>query len=143
VETTVTAKTKTEGVRARLRAAAEAEGDRLEAFLSDALDAEREVTARCQKCQRSTAVVVPDWSARLKATQMLLTEGYGPQKAATEDERMGVTLIVKRPLMSGGGPPWDELSEEDAATVRAAQAILDAHPTVFRGHQREHAEESE
>jgi hypothetical protein len=83
-------------VRARLRAAAEAEGDRLEMFFSEALSAERDVAVTCTKCQRRTTAPVADWSARLRAVVLLIDQGYGKQRATTDEEREGVTIVVNR-----------------------------------------------
>ena len=82
-------------VRTRLREAGEESAGRIEAFFLDALDASKEVWSTCGKCSRRTAVVVPDWSARLKAVEALLDQGYG--RVRQEDsEDAGLTLIVER-----------------------------------------------
>ncbi len=63
-------------------------------FFEEALQAERQVWAICQKCKRSTPVDVPDWAARQRAVEGLLSQGYGKPKA--EGEAGDMVMIVNR-----------------------------------------------
>jgi Xaa-Pro aminopeptidase len=112
----------TQSVRERLRAGAEEQGDKIEAFFSAALDAEREVWTTCEKCQRRTAVVVPDWSSRLKAVEALIDQGYGKTKAVQAEEEPTV-ILVERNWPEPTPQVRELLSEKELALIERAQDI--------------------
>jgi hypothetical protein len=111
-----------QNVRARLRAAAEAEGDRLEQFFSEALAAEREVSITCTKCQRRTTASVADWSARLRAVELLIDQGYGKQRAVSNEQRDGVVIVVER-VWPFRDRELDTLTDDERETLSAADEI--------------------
>jgi hypothetical protein len=71
-------------VRGQLAADTTEEYEKLRDALFAALDAERETFATCQKCHHRTRVMVPDNSARLKAIEILLREGFGKSPDAAK-----------------------------------------------------------
>jgi hypothetical protein len=122
-------------VRARLAEALE-EGydEKLRPFFDEALKAEKQVWGTCSKCQHRTPIEVPDWSARAKVVELLLTQGFGRPK--NEDEAASVTLIVHRTwpfrteelaaLIAGRADP-ETVGEQTARDFAAiCEALLDA-----------------
>jgi hypothetical protein len=84
------------GVRTRIAEDLESAYDeRIGAFLNEALDAKRAVWGTCLHCNRKTEVEVPDWSARTRALQLMLEQGFGSPRQHRESE--AVTIIVERP----------------------------------------------
>lgn len=109
-------------IRERLRVAGEEQGEKIEAFFSAALEAEREVWTTCEKCQRKTAVVVPDWSSRLKAVEALIDQGYGRAKAVSAEDEP-VVIIVERIWPDVDGEAREHLTDEEFALVEAAREL--------------------
>jgi hypothetical protein len=48
----------------------------------------------CRFCKKRSQVGVPNWSARTRAVQLLLEEGFGPAEAAppSEDEHLDAAI---------------------------------------------------
>ena len=67
---------------------AEAKSDKIVDALFGALDSERLTWAHCPDCRRKVRVDYPDFSAQIKAAEMLLEQGYG---------RPGLVLRTRRP----------------------------------------------
>ncbi len=91
-------------------------------FFEDALQAERQVWATCQKCKRTTPVDVPDWAARQRAVEGLLSQGYGrPQPGG---EGGSVTFVIERhwPLSA---TDLDVLTDEEREAFELVEAALD------------------
>jgi hypothetical protein len=49
----------------------------LAAFFKNALEADRKVWVTCSHCGRRTEAEIPDWTARAKAVEMMLNQGFG------------------------------------------------------------------
>jgi hypothetical protein len=77
-------------VRAQLARDTAEEYELLRGALLDALRAEREAFVTCPSCHKRHPVVVPDWTARVKAVETLLNQGFGtkPEPAEHEYDRM-------------------------------------------------------
>jgi hypothetical protein len=109
-------------VRARLAEALE-EGydEKLRPFFDEALRAEKQVWGTCSKCQHRTSIEVPDWSARAKVVELLLTQGFGRPK--NEGEAASVTIVVNRiwPFQTGELAALIE-GREDPATLSEQSA---------------------
>lgn len=85
-----------EDVRSRIAADLARDYDgTIGSFFQEALGAERETWATCSKCNHRTRVDVPDWSARTRALQLMIEQGYGRPKAESA-EGSSTTLIVQR-----------------------------------------------
>ncbi len=85
-------------IRARLARDVAEEYEVLRGALLDALKAEREAFATCPHCQHRHPIVVPDWTARVKAVETLLNQGFGreqPRAALTEEELRVKELIAE------------------------------------------------
>ena len=59
-----------------IREAADRFSEKVASFYEEMLDAEKTARAKC-KCGRNFDVPVPDWNARAKAIETLLSHGYG------------------------------------------------------------------
>jgi hypothetical protein len=86
----------------------------LRVSLFEALKAEREMFATCDHCRHRTRVVVPDWTARVKAIETLLNQGLGrpePEQTScprcelsrrlaemSREERHGYQLFLHRQI---------------------------------------------
>jgi hypothetical protein len=59
----------------------------LAAFFKNALEADRKVWVTCAHCDRRTEAEIPDWTARAKAVEMMLNQGFGrPPSSEPEAE---------------------------------------------------------
>jgi len=92
---------KTETVRSRIAQAAEQNYEALERFFHDALAAEKSVSKRCDHCHRIVTVSVPDWVARNKVVETMLTQGFG--RAPAESAGGAGELVVVRRLVLPDG----------------------------------------
>lgn len=82
-----------EGGRGRLREAADAFSEDVAEFFKEMLGAERTTRASCQ-CGRKFDVAVPDWTARARAIEVLLAQGYGrPGQQRDEAADLGAALV--------------------------------------------------
>jgi hypothetical protein len=111
--------------RRAIRETADQSVDALQEFDKEALQATKEKWANCPHCKHRIRVEQEDWTARLRAVEALLDQGYGKQKA--DSESGDVTLVVERwwPMS-----PEDieeiraELGDDCVATVEAAQELM-------------------
>jgi hypothetical protein len=71
-------------VRAQLARDTAEEYELLRGALLDALRAEREAFVTCPNCDKRHPVVVPDWTARVKAVETLLNQGFGAKPEPEE-----------------------------------------------------------
>jgi len=69
--------------------------EKIGAFFEEALSAEKSAWATCKHCQHKIQVDVPDWSARTRALETLLNQGFG--RVGQDAEERNVTIIVERP----------------------------------------------
>jgi hypothetical protein len=76
-------------VRAQLARDTAEEYELLRTALLEALRARREAFATCPNCGKRHPVQVPDWTARVKAVETLLNQGFGgkPEPVETEHDR--------------------------------------------------------
>ena len=109
------ASTEPQSVRERLRSAGESSVDQIERFFLEALDATRQLHTTCTHCHRSTRVTVPDWSARLRAVEALIDQGYGRTKSVQAEEQP-LAIIVKR--------YWRDLDDETRAYLTGEEIEL-------------------
>jgi hypothetical protein len=88
-------------VRAKLADLAASRYERLEEFLDEALESEKESWVACPHCRRKHEVAVPDWNARLRVVETLLNQGFGrPPQGDQESER---GFVLKRVVVEPNG----------------------------------------
>jgi hypothetical protein len=96
-------------IRERIADAAEQNYQALEQFFRDALQADKSVHTSCPHCGKRFPVVVPDWAARDKVVNTMLTQGFGRPAAETGAGAGGLTVIRRIVLPNGeeveGGSP--------------------------------------
>ena len=87
----------------RERIARDAEGmyADLAAFFKNALEADRKVWVTCSHCDRRTEAEIPDWTARAKAVEMMLNQGFGRPPSGDPDGGGG--FILKRVIVAPDG----------------------------------------
>lgn len=78
-----------------IREAADRVSERVAAFYEEMLDAEKTVRVECSHCGRKNDAVVPDWNARSKAIETLLSYGYG-RPGTQRDEGAEVSEALGR-----------------------------------------------
>jgi hypothetical protein len=88
-------------VRERIAKDAESMYADLAAFLKSALEADRKTWVTCAHCDRRTEVEIPDWTARAKAVEMMLNQGFGRPPIGDPDG--GGAFILKRIIVAPGG----------------------------------------
>jgi hypothetical protein len=62
------------------------------------LAAEQETWVTCRHCSRRSAVPVPNWSARTKAVELLLEQGFGRPEVAPKDEDEQLQAVIAEAL---------------------------------------------
>jgi hypothetical protein len=107
-------------VRENLRRTAESVTDDLSAFFIEAVKADRSVSTKCSHCSRSVTVAVADWSARTRAVEVLLAQGYG--KPTESNKTLHSDL---HGLASRFATDLQDLSMDDLLLIVAEQAIRD------------------
>jgi hypothetical protein len=123
-------------VRAQLARDTAEEYELLRSALLDALRAEREAFVTCPNCQKRHPVVVPDWTARVKAVETLLNQGFGV-KPETEAEHHFDRLMRELSEL------YDELTEEErtafdiASNARSIENGLRSQAELPRKRHRE------
>ena len=90
-------------VRERIAQDAESMYTDLAAFFKNALEADRKVWVTCSHCDRRTEAEIPDWTARAKAVEMMLNQGFGRPPSGGPDGD-GV-MIVHRTIVLPDGTP--------------------------------------
>ena len=90
-------------VRERIAQDAESMYTDLAAFFKNALEADRKVWVTCSHCDRRTEVEIPDWTARAKAVEMMLNQGFGRPPSGDQDGSRGIML--KRVIIAPDGSP--------------------------------------
>jgi hypothetical protein len=88
-------------VRERIAKDAESMYAHLAAFFKNALEADRKVCVTCSHCERRTEAEIPDWTARAKAVEMMLNQGFGRPPSTGPDGGGG--LILKRVIVAPDG----------------------------------------
>jgi hypothetical protein len=88
-------------VRERIAKDAEGMYADLAAFFKNALEADRKVWVTCSHCERRTEAEIPDWTARAKAVEMMLNQGFGRPPSGDPDGGGG--LIVHRVIVMPDG----------------------------------------
>lgn len=68
----------------------------------DALEAEKSTWVSCPHCRRKSEVSVPDWHARGKMIELMLTQGFGRPKQEEGEGSRGFTLVRKVVAPNGG-----------------------------------------
>jgi hypothetical protein len=91
------------GPAVRERIAKDAEGmySDLAAFFKNALEADRKVWVTCSHCDKRTEAEIPDWTARAKAVEMMLNQGFG--RPPSSDPDGGGGFILKRIIVAPDG----------------------------------------
>ena len=90
-------------VRQRIAADAESMYADLATFFKNALEADRKVWVTCSHCERRTEAEIPDWTARAKAVEMMLNQGFGRPPSGGPDG--GGVMIVHRTIVLPDGTP--------------------------------------
>jgi hypothetical protein len=67
-------------------------------FFRNALAADRKVWVTCSHCDRRTEAEIPDWTARSKAVEMMLNQGFGRPPSSDHDGGRG--FILKRIIVT-------------------------------------------
>jgi hypothetical protein len=88
-------------VRERIAMDAQTMYGDLAAFFKNALEADRKVWVTCSHCDRRTEAEIPDWTARAKAVEMMLNQGFG--RPPSSDPDGGGGFILKRIIVLPGG----------------------------------------
>jgi hypothetical protein len=88
-------------VRERIAKDAESMYADLAAFFKNALEADRKVWVTCSHCDRRTEAEIPDWTARAKAVEMMLNQGFGRPPSGDPDGGGGI--ILKRIIVAPDG----------------------------------------
>jgi len=88
----------------------------LAAFFKNALEADRKVWVTCSHCDRRTEAEIPDWTARAKAVEMMLNQGFGRPPSGDPDGGGG--FILKRIIVAPDGA--------QIVTDNGAEAVLPA-----------------
>jgi hypothetical protein len=88
-------------VRERIAQDAESLYGELAEFFKNALEADRKVWVTCSHWDRRTEAEIPDWTARSKAVEMMLNQGFGRPPSSDPDGGGGFTL--KRIIVVPGG----------------------------------------
>jgi hypothetical protein len=94
-------------------------------FLRGVLAAEQSVWVSCKHCKRRSEVAVPNWSARTKAVELLLEQGFGRPEPAP--------LVEDEKIRAAFGEMCEELSEEkllEVADLADFQRRLLARPLM-------------
>ena len=73
----------------------------LAAFFKNALEADRKVWVTCSHCDRRTEAEIPDWTARAKAVEMMLNQGFGRPPSGDPDGGGG--FLLKRIIVAPDG----------------------------------------
>jgi hypothetical protein len=92
---------KSPAVRERIARDAESMYADLAAFFKKALEADRKVWVTCSHCDKRTEAEIPDWTARAKAVEMMLNQGFGRPPSGDPDGGGG--LIVHRVIVAPDG----------------------------------------
>lgn len=82
-------------VRSRIAEAASEDYELMRATFRDALEAQKETWVSCPHCKRKNPIQVPDWGARGKMIELMLTQGFGRPKQEAEEGQRGFTLVRK------------------------------------------------
>jgi hypothetical protein len=101
---------KSPAVRERIAKDAESMYADLAAFFKNALEADRKVWVTCSHCDRRTEAEIPDWTARAKAVEMMLNQGFGRPPSGDSDGGGG--FILKRIIVA---PDGAEIVTDDCA----------------------------
>jgi len=88
-------------VRERIAKDAESLYADLAAFFKNALEADRKVWVTCSHCDRRTEAEIPDWTARAKAVEMMLNQGFGRPPSGDPDGGGG--FLLKRIIVAPDG----------------------------------------
>jgi len=88
-------------VRERIAKDAEGMYSDLAAFFKNALEADRKVWVTCSHCDKRTEAEIPDWTARAKAVEMMLNQGFGRPPSGDPDGGGG--FILKRIIVAPDG----------------------------------------
>ena len=90
-------------VRERIAQDAESLYGELAEFFKNALEADRKVWVTCSHWDRRTEAEIPDWTARSKAVEMMLNQGFGRPPSGGPDG--GGVMIVHRTIVLPDGTP--------------------------------------
>jgi hypothetical protein len=102
-------------VRERIAKDAESMYADLAAFFRNALEADRKVWVTCYHCDRRTEAEIPDWTARSKAVEMMLNQGFGRPPSGDPDGGGG--LILNRIIVLPGGAETMDDPPESSPTA--------------------------
>lgn len=72
--------------------------DVVERFFADVLDAEQNIWLSCPSCKKRSEVAVPNWSARTRALELMLSEGWGRPEASPPDDDEKLKAVVREEL---------------------------------------------
>ena len=89
----------------------------LAAFFKNALEADRKVWVTCSHCDRRTEAEIPDWTARAKAVEMMLNQGFGRPPSGDPDGGGG--FILKRVIVALDGVHAPSDTDQGPTTASA------------------------
>ena len=110
-------------VRAQLAADSLEEYETIRGALLDALKAERETYITCQKCNKRTPALMPDWNSRVNAVKTLLEQGFGrvqEHKAPLFKDRAMIREAFAEYHKLIGEKPITECSDEELMAIIVA-----------------------
>jgi hypothetical protein len=88
-------------IRERIAQDAESLYGELAEFFKNALEADRKVWVTCSHCDKRTEAEIPDWTARAKAVEMMLNQGFG--RPPSSDPDGGGGFILNRIIVAPDG----------------------------------------
>jgi hypothetical protein len=100
-------------IRERIAQAAEDNYEALESFFRQALNADKSVHTSCPHCGKRFRVDVPDWAARDKIVNTMLTQGFGRPAAETDAGAVVLTVIRRIVLPDGTEIEGGALAQPD------------------------------
>ena len=69
-------------------------------FFEDLLQATRKIWFSCPSCKRRAQVEVPDWGARVRGMETMLSEGFGKPEAVVPDENEQLRAVARATVKS-------------------------------------------
>ena len=118
------------GIRARLAGDLESQYDKVVSALEDAMESSKTAWAYCPSCRKKVQVDHPDHSARIKAVELWLEQGFG---------RPGTGSTLQSPAAVGGKETLEQL--EALSTNELAAYVWASQPEEERAADRRLVEE--
>jgi hypothetical protein len=112
-------------VRSRLAEDATAQYEKVRGALEDAMDAEKQQWAFCPDCEKKVRVDYPDHSARIRAIELWLEQGFG--KAGTA----AATVSAVERAVALSRAEMEELDDDHLAALAWGAETLESRAAYF------------